>query len=130
MSGRVGIAVVYALGALLAAALVRLARSQSTAVGVNIKIPIPVISDLFDSDTPHQRRWYFWVIIGVIACFLFVITYFTARGFVRYRHMYRKRPSHEVDTGDAMRRTAGVQNRMRTLIKYNPRYACSKLEDV
>ena len=72
-------------------------------------------------------RWYFWVIIGVIACFMIVTVYFTVRGLRRYRHVYLNSASNrqtrfDVDVADAARRTAaGVCPDLR--MKYNPRYA-------
>jgi hypothetical protein len=56
------------------------------AVGVNIRVPIPIFDDLLgDSGTPHQHRWWFWVIIGVIGAFFLTAAFFTVRGFLRYR---------------------------------------------
>lgn len=85
-------------------------------------------------------RWYFWVIIGIIAAFFGVAAYFTIRGFIRYRHLYKVSPpgreGKEINgASDAARRTAalvgathapaGLQSahRMKKLVKVNPRFA-------
>jgi len=102
-----------------------------TVVGVTVTIPIPVISDLFGSETPHEKRyvrvfsheligrrltspssvslgrsWWFWVIIAIIACFFIVAVWFTVRGWRRYRHVYRPRLTERAPPG-ALRWTAG-----------------------
>ncbi len=114
-----------ALVAALLAVLTAMTDGQSSAVGVNIKVPIPILDGLFSSETPHAERWYFWVIIGIIASFMVVMVYFTGRGLMRYRHVYSlsaKQTRSGIDAEDALRRTApGAHPSLR--LKYNPRYA-------
>ncbi len=114
-----------ALVAALLAALAATSNCQSSAVGVNINVPIPILSGLLSNETPHAERWYFWVIIGIIASFMVVMVYFTGRGLMRYRHVYSlsaKQTRSDIDAEDALRRTApGAHPNLR--LKYNPRYA-------
>ena len=111
-----------ALVAALLAVLTAMTDGQSSAVGVNIN---PILDGLFSSETPHAERWYFWVIIGIIASFMVVMVYFTGRGLMRYRHVYSlsaKQTRSGIDAEDALRRTApGAHPSLR--LKYNPRYA-------
>jgi hypothetical protein len=70
-------------------------------------------------------RWYFWLVIGIIASFMVVMVYFTVRGLIRYRHVYllaRKQTGFVFEAQEAVRRTGqGAYPNLR--VKYNPRYA-------
>ena len=50
------------------------------------------LSELFggENDTPIVDRWYFWLIIALIAIFVIVCGYFTIRGFRRYRRVMKE----------------------------------------
>ena len=63
--------------------------------GLNIKIPLPIVDDILnsDSDKDHEDRWWFWVIIGIIGAFFIVGIYFTIRGFLRYRSLQNQEES-------------------------------------
>lgn len=64
--------------------------------GLNIKVPLPVIDDLFgDDETDVEHRWWFWVVIGIIASFFIVAVFFTWRGFQRYRNHKKREMEHQ-----------------------------------
>ena len=50
------------------------------------------LGDLFggDDDTPIVDKWYFWVIIALVAIFVIVCGYFTVRGYRRYRRVRKE----------------------------------------
>lgn len=65
--------------------------------GVNLKVPLPLVDDFLGSNTDkdHEDRWWFWVIIGIIAAFFVVSLFFTVRGFLRYRMLKKQEERDE-----------------------------------
>ena len=119
---------------------------RGQAAGVNVKVPIPILDDLFgDSETPHQHRWWFWVIIAIIAAFSIVALFFTARGCLRYRALYPDSAHPGAESGyivnekSIARRTGAVVcgmpvnhrlenvHRKKMMTKVNPRGAADEL---
>ncbi|GAB4815938.1 hypothetical protein N2152v2_002984 [Parachlorella kessleri] len=47
------------------------------------------------------HKWWFWLIIGIIACFFIVATFFVWRGFRNYRRY--KKESEELEKQQAQR---------------------------
>ena len=74
--------------------------------GLNIKIPLPIVDDILNSDSEkdHEDRWWFWVIIGIIGAFFIVGIYFTIRGFLRYRSLQKQEESVNQHYGQMCRK--------------------------
>ena len=68
--------------------------------GINIKIPLPVIDDILNSDDDEdlEHRWWFWLVIGIISAFFVVGILFTIRGFYRYRISQRDRGDADLES--------------------------------
>uniref|UniRef100_A0A7S1CUN6 Uncharacterized protein n=1 Tax=Picochlorum oklahomense TaxID=249345 RepID=A0A7S1CUN6_9CHLO len=70
--------------------------TECLAQGVDVKVPLPIIDDIFgDDETDLEHRWWFWVVIGIIASFFIVAVFFTWRGFRRYRLHQKSEMEHQ-----------------------------------
>lgn len=66
------------------------------AQGIDIKVPLPIIDDIFgDDERDIQHCWWFWVVIGIIASFFIVAVFFTWRGFRRYGLHQKREIEHQ-----------------------------------